>query len=214
MIRIILTRHGHVEGIDPPRFRGRAELPLTELGVEQAHKVAQAIAARWLPVVVYASPLGRTVATGREIARTCGCPLEELPDLIDIDVGELQGMLHTDAEARFPELLRAWYSAPQFVRFPGGESLEDVGARTANAMRFVVASHTDSTVVLVGHDTVNRVLLTQMLGLALGGYWRISQSPCTINEIDIDEYQPRIECLNDTSHLQPVPAIDRHNRPA
>ena len=203
MTRIILTRHGHVEGIDPPRFRGRAELPLTPLGVEQAHKVAKAIAARWQPAMVYASPLGRTMATGEHIARACDAPLDELPELIDIDVGELQGMLHDDAEVRFPELLHAWYSAPQFVRFPGGESLEDVGARTANAMRFVPARHTASTVVLVGHDTVNRVLLMQILGLGLGGYWRISQSPCTINEIDIDEYQARIECLNDTSHLQP-----------
>jgi hypothetical protein len=28
----ILTRHGHVEGINPARLRGRTELPLTELG--------------------------------------------------------------------------------------------------------------------------------------------------------------------------------------
>jgi hypothetical protein len=28
MTKILLIRHGHVEGIRPPRFRGRADLPL------------------------------------------------------------------------------------------------------------------------------------------------------------------------------------------
>jgi phosphoserine phosphatase len=32
MTKIILTRHGHVEGINPERFRGRTDLSLTELG--------------------------------------------------------------------------------------------------------------------------------------------------------------------------------------
>jgi hypothetical protein len=36
MTRILMVRHGHVEGIEPPRFRGRRELPLTELGQRQA----------------------------------------------------------------------------------------------------------------------------------------------------------------------------------
>jgi probable phosphoglycerate mutase len=203
MIKIILTRHGHVEGIDPPRFRGRAELPLTELGVKQAQETAKAIRTRWSPVVLYTSPLGRCVETGGQIARACSCAFEELEDLIDLDCGELQGMLHDDAKWDFPDVVRTWYSAPQFVRFPGGESLQDVGARTANALRAVLARNADSTVVLVGHDTVNRVLLLQLLGLSFASYWRLSQSPCGINEIHFDETDVRIECLNDTAHLKP-----------
>jgi broad specificity phosphatase PhoE len=32
MAKIIPTRHGHVAGIHPERFRGRMDLALTELG--------------------------------------------------------------------------------------------------------------------------------------------------------------------------------------
>jgi broad specificity phosphatase PhoE len=32
MTKILLVRHGHVEGISPERFRGRANLPLTARG--------------------------------------------------------------------------------------------------------------------------------------------------------------------------------------
>jgi bisphosphoglycerate-dependent phosphoglycerate mutase len=69
MTKIILTRHGHVEGIKPARFRGRTELPLTELGQAQAKAAAARIAKIWNPAKVYTSPMGRCVATGQEIAR-------------------------------------------------------------------------------------------------------------------------------------------------
>ncbi|HTX58589.1 MAG TPA: histidine phosphatase family protein, partial [Verrucomicrobiae bacterium] len=35
-IRLLLVRHGHVEGIDPERFRGRTDIELTAQGVAQA----------------------------------------------------------------------------------------------------------------------------------------------------------------------------------
>jgi probable phosphoglycerate mutase len=44
--KILLVRHGHVEGITPERFRGRADLPLTSLGQAEAQAVAKRIAAR------------------------------------------------------------------------------------------------------------------------------------------------------------------------
>ena len=40
MTKLILVRHGHVRGISPERFRGRAELPLTELGRREAELTA------------------------------------------------------------------------------------------------------------------------------------------------------------------------------
>ena len=40
-------------------------------------------------------------------------------------------------------------------------------ARTANALRMVLARHPDETIVLVGHDSVNRALLLELLDLPL-----------------------------------------------
>jgi broad specificity phosphatase PhoE len=45
MTKIILVRHGHVEGISPERFRGRAELELTTEGRRQAKATARRIRA-------------------------------------------------------------------------------------------------------------------------------------------------------------------------
>src|SRR3984893_12026640 len=51
MTKIILVRHGHVEGISPERFRGRADLALTPEGLRQAEASARRIgrAGRPLP---------------------------------------------------------------------------------------------------------------------------------------------------------------------
>jgi broad specificity phosphatase PhoE len=202
MTKILLTRHGHVEGIQPARFRGRAELPLTYHGLAQADALARRIAAHWKPVAVYTSPLQRCVVTGAKIAAACGINASVHEGMGDIDYGAWQMRTHDDVKAETPEAYRLWRQAPHLVRFPGGESLQDVVARTANALRLVLTQHATDTVVLVGHDSVNRALLLQLLDQPLSAYWRLAQDPCTLNEIEVSAAgEVRIEKINDTSHL-------------
>ena len=58
MMRFILVRHGHVEGIEPERFRGRADLSLTKQGEGQAQALAAGCRPTHLP-----DPLSPTIAT-------------------------------------------------------------------------------------------------------------------------------------------------------
>lgn len=160
MTLILLTRHGHVDGIRPERFRGRAELALTELGQNQARLLAQRIASDWSPNAVYCGPLQRCVATGTAIANACGTRLQPLGELNDLDYGKWQSNTYEETRSDDPHLFATWFAAPQLVRFPDGEALQDVAARTAEALRFSLQRHNADTVVLVGHDCVNRVLLT------------------------------------------------------
>ncbi len=202
MTKILLTRHGHVEGIHPARFRGRAELPLTDHGLAQADALARRIAAHWKPVAVYTSPLQRCVVTGARIAAACGIAASVHEGLGDIDYGVWQMRTHEEVSAETPEAYRLWREAPHLVRFPGGESLQDVVARTADALRLVLARHATDTVVLVGHDSVNRALLLQLIDQPLSAYWRLSQDPCTLNVLEVFAAgDVRVERINDTSHL-------------
>jgi broad specificity phosphatase PhoE len=91
MTRLILVRHGHVQGISPERFRGRAELPLTELGRREAELTAARIAASWQPAAIYTSPMSRAVDTGAAIAKPLGLSASAMPGLNDIDYGEWHG---------------------------------------------------------------------------------------------------------------------------
>lgn len=204
MTKIILTRHGHVEGINPERFRGRTELPLTELGRVQAKAVAARIAKAWNVAKVYTSPMGRCVETGQEIAKACGITSEPMESLNDLDYGQWQWRTHDEVRAEWPELFAAWHTIPHLVRLPDGDSLQDLMARTANALRFVRERHAaeTETVVFVGHDSVNRALLLQLLDQSLSAYWRIAQAPCAVNEIDILNGRVCVHRLNETYHLE------------
>jgi phosphoserine phosphatase len=207
MTKILLTRHGHIEGIRPERFRGREPLALTDQGRAEAAAVARRIAAAWRPSRIYTSPMERSVKTAEAIAAACGlAAAETCDDLNDIDYGAWQFKTFADAKADNPALFAAWFASPQLVRFPGGEALQDLAARTANAVRYVLSRHPDDTIVLVGHDSVNRALLLQFLDLPLSSYWRLAQNPCCVNEIDIDAGKIRIQRLNETHHLDGVSA--------
>jgi probable phosphoglycerate mutase len=54
---------------------------------------------------------------------------------------------------------------------------------------------------MVGHDSVNRAILMQFLDQPLSAYWRLIQDPCTLNEVDVDGDDIRVQRINDTSHL-------------
>jgi probable phosphoglycerate mutase len=204
MIKILLVRHGHVEGIKPERFRGRQPLALTGLGRAQAVAVAQRIARAWRPSAIYTSPMGRCVETGAAIAQACGIAAAICGDLNDIDYGTWQFTTFEQAQKDDPALFSAWFATPQYVRFPQGESLQDVAARAANVLRFVRVRHPDDTIVLVGHDSINRVLLLQWLDLPLSAYWRLAQEPCCMNEADFAGDKICMLRLNETQHLDSI----------
>jgi broad specificity phosphatase PhoE len=88
---------------------------------------------------------------------------------------------------------------------PGGETLQQVLARVVSTVRDTVRRHPDQTVVLVAHDSVNRVLLLHALELPLSRYWRIKQSPCCINELDFGPDGFVIHSINRTGHLPLTP---------
>ena len=75
-------------------------------------------------------------------------------------------------------------------------------ARAVAALREVIRNHPDDTIVLVAHDSVNRVLLLHALELPLSRYWRFKQNPCCINELDLSADGFTILGINQTDHLR------------
>ncbi|HEV3182617.1 MAG TPA: histidine phosphatase family protein [Steroidobacteraceae bacterium] len=203
MTRILLVRHGHVEGISPERFRGRRDVDLSDLGRRQADATARRIAAQSRPAAIYTSPLRRCVQTAAAIGAACGLSPGVLDDLNDLHYGDWEWLTHEEARAESPDLFECWFAAPQLVRFPNGESLQDVVARTANVLRLVRERHRDATVVVVGHSSGNRALLLQTLDQPLSAYWRLGQDPCSLSEIELFEHHASVRRLNETCFLPP-----------
>jgi probable phosphoglycerate mutase len=201
MVRIILVRHGHVDWLTPERFRGRAELPLSSRGRRQAQATAGYIAATWKPEAVYTSPLGRCRETGAAIAAPFRLEPQPIGGLADIDYGEWQGLTRDQAKESWLDETELWFRAPHLAAIPGGETLAAVLSRATAALRDILRLHPEGTVVLVGHDSVNRVLLLFTLELPLSRYWHLRQEPCGVNQLLFDKGSFFIGSINQTQHL-------------
>jgi phosphoserine phosphatase len=200
--RIVLVRHGHVEGIDPPRFRGRMDLPLSDLGQRQAQLTAERLSTQWSPAAIYSSPLRRCLQASQAIGHETGTSVQPIESLHDLDYGDWQWKTFDEARALDPVLFEQWFAAPHLVRFPGGDCLQDLVLRTADALRMALSVHAGQTVVLVAHDSVNRALLLQVLDMPLSAYWRLPQSPCAISEVVFEDGKAQVVRINETAHLE------------
>jgi probable phosphoglycerate mutase len=141
------------------------------------------------------------MVTGAKIAGATGATASVMDGLMDLDYGGWQMRTHDEVRAEAPDAFKLWHVAPQLMRFPQGESLQDVLARTADALRAVLARHPADPVVMVAHDSVNRALLLQLLDQPLAAYWKLAQDPCCLNEILIEGDKVQVLRINDTSHL-------------
>jgi broad specificity phosphatase PhoE len=188
--RVLLVRHGQTAWNAPDgttglrrgaeRFRGQTNVPLSDQGHRQARSLAAQLEGE--PVTaVYASPLRRTQQTAQPLADALGVAIGILDGLMDLDYGELSGLCHADAADRYPELYATWERSPGRVTFPGGESLAAVRTRALDALEWVAARHPGETVVLAGHQIVNKVVTCALLGADDDSIWRVAQDTGALN---------------------------------
>lgn len=128
---------------------------LTEEGVEQARRLGMQLAQLPIDLCVH-TRFERTRRTAAIALEGRGIPFREEPLLDDIDVGLLEG--RTIAE------YRAWKQAHSCRDlFPGGESLEQAGARYARALARLAVSSAD-VVLVVCHEIPLRYALNGAAG--------------------------------------------------
>ena len=204
MTQLILVRHGQTEWNRVERFRGRFDVPLNETGLAQAAATGRRIAAEWRPIAIYTSPLSRAVKTAEAVAQHFGLTVQGEPGLIDIDYGAWQGLTPDEARVRWPEIVEAWYHAPQNAHIPGGETVDQVRARGVATVRTLAARHPDQTIVLVGHTVINRAILLGILRLNTDRFWHIRQDMCAINVFETEGDDFVLVSLNETHHLHAI----------
>ncbi len=200
-MKVMLIRHGETESNRGRLALGREDVPLNERGRCQALAVARSLAA--LPVAaVYSSPLIRARETAEAIAVELGLPVQLEPGLIEMDVGEMEGMDFAQMRERYGEFLREWVSerAAEVV-MPGGECLADVAARCWPAVTALEERHSDDLVVVVSHNFVILTLLCRAMDLPLAHFRRLRVSLGARSLIEIARGRAAVLQVNDTCHL-------------
>jgi broad specificity phosphatase PhoE len=206
MTTVLLIRHGQTAWNREERFRGQVDLPLNEVGIEQAEAVARRVVGDWQPSAVYASSLQRTLQTAAPVARVCGLQTIIHDGLLDIDYGDLAGLTPEEAAERHPELMRTWRQSPQSAEFPGGEALAGVHRRAEAAISEIVGRHPDGVVVAVTHLVVCRLILCSLLGLGTDHFWQFEPATASLSVFEVGKAGGVLRVFNDTCHL-----ADLHN---
>ena len=189
-----MVRHTAAEGSEG-RCCGRWDVPLSDEGIRQAHRVAHMLQSEPF-TQVYSSSLMRAVQTARIIAEPRHLAVEPVADLAEIHFGDLESLTYSEIERQFPEVFRSWMRSPTEIEFPNGESFARMRARIWRAMESLISRHTDETILIVSHAGVIRVLLGRALGMPDDMIFRLSQNYGAINRIDYLESGPIVQLVN------------------
>jgi len=199
--RIFLIRHGATTLTAEDRFAGSTDVPLSDVGRDQAAKLAARLA--HLPVAaVYASPLGRTMETARILAQPHNLEVNARDGLREIAHGHWEQLTRHEVGEQFPAEAAAWDEDPYTFAPIGGESGLAVTARALPALLDIVRQHEGCPVVVVSHKATIRLLLSSLLGFDPRRYRdNLDQDPAALNIVDFkDPVRARLMLFNDTSH--------------
>lgn len=201
MNRIIVLRHVESEANRSNVGLGRTDSPPTELGLRQLRATVEALTDE--PITrVLTSPLSRARLLAEAIAEDHKVEATASDGLIELDVGELEGLEWPIVRQRFADFLGAWrgddsVSAPM----PGGESLLDVLKRSRPLLDELVADRTEGTGLLVTHNFVVKMLVVHALAMPPREWRRIDTGLAGITTFRVADGVPAVVRLNDRHHL-------------
>lgn len=201
-IKILLVRHGETDWNLTGRFQGRSDVPLNQKGREQANALALALKRESL-AAIYCSPLVRAKETAHLIkAYHPSIPLHEEEGLVEMNLGEFEGIEGPRWAEKYADFREAWRDNPSSVTMPGGENLQEVQARAMAALERISKAHPpDCTLVVCSHNFVILTILCHALEIPLDRFRELKQGTAAMNILYLQGRRLRSEVVNDRSHL-------------
>jgi probable phosphoglycerate mutase len=199
----VLVRHGETEWNRIHRFQGRSDQPLNKTGQEQADALAMALKNESFSAV-YTSPLTRAMETALAIkVFHPSAPIFEEEGLIEMDLGDFDGMEGKKWITEYPDLRRIWQATPSKIAMPGGESLIEVQDRATEAVDRITGSYpSGSTLLLSSHNFVIITILCYATGIHLDQFRTLRQGTAAYNVLYKEGEILRAEIINELSHLE------------
>jgi broad specificity phosphatase PhoE len=158
--RLIVWRHGNTDWNAGDRVQGQTDVPLNDLGRQQAVDAAELLL-RMHPVAIVASDLRRAADTAAALGALTGLPVKHDPRLRERYFGAWEGMLMTEVAETRPDEYARW-TAGEDVIGSGVETLDDLGKRVADGL--LDAADLGETVVVATHGAGARQGIGHLLG--------------------------------------------------
>lgn len=197
---VFLVRHGQANSNVTGYYMGWSNEDLSETGHTQVRSLSSRLAS--LPITsVYSSPLQRTCTTAMILAKPHGLEVETSDDLIEIRLGDWQGLHIDEVRQKWPKLWQQSRTDPSEITMPNGESFQQVTERAIRGFDKIVVANHGKQVIIVSHEIVVKVLVAHALGVSNSIYRRFEINNASLSAIRIIDSKARLATLNDTSHL-------------
>jgi probable phosphoglycerate mutase len=202
MRRILLIRHGESEHHVRGMTGGWTDLPLTDVGREQAERTALRVAelVGGESVSVFSSDLVRAVMTAEEIGHALGIPIERIAGLREFNNGAAAGL--TKAAASKLELPRT-DNPTDWQPYPGAETWRGMTSRVISCLDGL-RPRSGSIAVIVSHANSATAVVRWWLGITDldRNVLSFEFDSCSITDLTLNEWgEATIHRLNDVSHL-------------
>jgi len=200
---IVLVRHAVSTANEKGILAGRDNtVHLSEKGQRQADVLADALLGMKV-VEVYSSPIKRCRETMQPYLKAAKLNLSPLPGVREMDYGKWSGR-RLATLSKLP-LWSSIQRKPSSVRFPEGESFNEMAARAIEAIASIAIA--GKTVVVCSHGDVIKSLVASALGLHLDQFQKIVIDPASITRLRFHNNDFTVVSVNDTHHLAPL-AVD------
>lgn len=148
---LYVTRHGETTWNKEGLVCGRADVPLTKKGYQQAETLAKKVSELEIPITkILHSPLQRAKETARIVSEHNDLPMTSDARLVEMDFGRFDGTPANEPEFQF-------YRKQMAQRFPDGESYFDMYHRVVPLIEECLADKNE-TYLLVCHNALIRTL--------------------------------------------------------
>jgi broad specificity phosphatase PhoE len=164
---LLWTRHGENHANLTRTLSHRVvDRELTERGRSQALDLVEALGDTRLHEDVFTSPLRRTQETAQIVGERIGLRPVVIEEFRELDVGELDGRSDATAWQTYDAVLAAWRSGRADVRFPGGESLDELATRLRTGIERIVDGPDEAPRLVIAHGANLRAALPILAGVA------------------------------------------------
>jgi ribonuclease H / adenosylcobalamin/alpha-ribazole phosphatase len=198
----LLLRHGQTALSAQRRFAGRGDIPLTDIGRQQAAATAAALAARHDIDLVVTSPLRRAKSTAEAVADAAGAPVAVDEGLVETDFGDWEGLSFAEVSQRWPAEMAAWLASAA-AGPTGGESFAAVARRVDAALNRILDAHQGRTVVVVSHVTPIKTIVCKALLAPPAALFRMHLDVASVSEATwFADGAAVLRSFNDTAHLR------------
>jgi probable phosphoglycerate mutase len=204
-IRILLIRHGETDWNHTHRFQGRSDVPLNRKGVKQAEALGSALKLELL-AAIYTSPLSRAAETARIIGSFHpDAPIYTDDGLIEMDLGDFDGIQAPRWADQYPEFLKEWRRDPSRLRMPGGETLSEVQSRAIETLGRIIRPYDPgSTLAVACHNFVILSILCSATRIPLSRLRELRQETAAFSVLYKKGEILWAELINSRAHLEGV----------